>query len=180
MNQHEIWLPIAGFEGRYEVSNFGDVRAVPRIVKFGRTTRHVEGKSIYQHPVKNSGTTYLQVTLWIGCSPKTFKVHRLVLDAFQVQKPPGMQARHLDGNSLNNRASNLCWGTPLENTADRTKHGTGPVGARNPKCKLSPQQVAEIRNSESTALELASRFSVTRESIYNIRKGATWNSIATN
>ncbi|WOB06553.1 HNH endonuclease signature motif containing protein [Piscinibacter gummiphilus] len=53
---------------------------------------------------------------------KTYKVHRLVCEAFHGPAPvlpPGETGRivcmHLDENSRNNRASNLSWGTQKEN-----------------------------------------------------------------
>src|SRR5436309_3088927 len=40
-------------------------------------------------------------------------VHRLVLEAFVGPRLPGMECRHLDGNTKNNRLSNICWGSRL-------------------------------------------------------------------
>jgi hypothetical protein len=39
-------------------------------------------------------------------------VHRLVLEFTTGVCPPGMQARHLDGDRFNNAPANLAWGTP--------------------------------------------------------------------
>lgn len=48
-------------------------------------------------------------------------VHRYVCYAFHGAPPEGKtEVRHLDSNSLNNHASNLCWGTRAENELDRT------------------------------------------------------------
>ena len=176
MNQLEEWRPVVGYEGRYEVSNFGGVRAVARTVKFGRAFRFIEPKNIYQHMYSRGSTPYFQVGLWIGKVGKSFKVHRLVLEAFHGVKPAGMQARHLDGNSLRNHAENLCWGTASENIADRTLHGTWRLAMRQSRWKLTEDQVIEIRKSTLPAKHFAALFSVTRENIYAIRKGVTWTS----
>lgn len=73
---------------------------------------------------------------------RTFKVARLVCEAFHGPQPDGSPiVMHKDENSANNRASNLEWGTQKENLNapgfleyKRTKnttdeHGTGGVYA---------------------------------------------------
>lgn len=59
-------------------------------------------------------------------------VYHLVLDAFHGPKPLNMQGRHLDGDKANNRASNLRWGTQLENNQDKILHGTSGKGLKKP------------------------------------------------
>jgi hypothetical protein len=54
-----------------------------------------------------------------------------------------MQCRHLDGNRSNNRLDNLAWGTPLENGADKARHGTAK-GERNGRAKLTAAKVRRI------------------------------------
>lgn len=49
-------------------------------------------------------------------------VHRLILEAFVGRRPPGMEARHLNGVPTDNRLANLCWGTHSENEADKARH----------------------------------------------------------
>ena len=47
---------------------------------------------------------------------KTYKVHRLVCEAFHGPQPDGKPiCMHLDENSANNRPDNLAWGTQKEN-----------------------------------------------------------------
>lgn len=56
---------------------------------------------------------------------RKFKVHQLVCRKFHGERPsPDHEVRHLDGNPMNNHASNLAWGTRSENAIDRIKHGT--------------------------------------------------------
>ena len=52
------------------------------------------------------------------------KVHVLVALTWIGARPTGMQVRHLDGDSTNNRLDNLTYGTPSENIADSVTHGT--------------------------------------------------------
>lgn len=72
---------------------------------------------------------HLIVTLCPG--RHTRSVHQLVLEAFVGPCPPGMQCRHFpDRNPANNHLSNLQWGTPKQNAADRVIHGTNGNGRK--------------------------------------------------
>ena len=95
----EIWKDVPGYEGRYEVSNFGNVRSM--------CYNHT-GQTNVLKPRKNR-TGYLQVNLYKDGQKKTFKVHRLVAKAF-VPNPLNLpQINHINECKLNNRADNLEW-----------------------------------------------------------------------
>lgn len=52
------------------------------------------------------------------------KVHKLVAWNYLPARPStSHEIRHLDGNKMNNKATNLIWGTSKENAADRERHG---------------------------------------------------------
>jgi hypothetical protein len=80
-----------------------------------------------------------------GGDKKTITLHRLILLSFVGPRPKGMEARHLDGNKLNNRISNLQWGTPQENIKDRIAHGNGYQGVRVKCAVLNDDLVRGIR-----------------------------------
>lgn len=118
---------IQGFPG-YRVGDDGSVWSRwAKLQRKGRGTITVLGddwKPLKQHRQggRSAVRSYLQVRLkWNGKS-RLCRVHRLVLDAFMGPCPAGHECRHLDGNPVNNRLDNLCWGTPLENAADRKDH----------------------------------------------------------
>ena len=60
-----------------------------------------------------------------------------------------MEARHLDGDSINNHLDNLEWGTRSENTKDAIKHGTNKTifikGEKHPNANLSDAEVGVIK-----------------------------------
>jgi hypothetical protein len=71
-----------------------------------------------------SGPGYRMVYLTAGGRGRHLYVHQLVAAAFHGPRPEGMEVRHLDGNRLNNAASNLSYGTTSQNAYDRVRHGT--------------------------------------------------------
>jgi hypothetical protein len=102
--KNEVWRPVKGFEGLYEVSDYGNVRSVLRGNKL---------KSISIHPK----TGYGMLILTAGINRYS---HRLVAESF-LPKPNFLNAQvnHKDGNKINNHVSNLEWVTASENI----KHG---------------------------------------------------------
>ena len=139
---HEIWKSVVGYEGAYEVSSFGRVRSLPRSTQRGKTVRRTTEKVL--KPCLN-GKGYVVYTLSLQGKTRTLDGHRIVSEAFLGPIPEGHHTRHLDGNRANCRLSNLAYGTPAENQADRVLHGTDGRGVKNPQAKLSETAVVEIR-----------------------------------
>ena len=116
----EIWRPIKGFEGYYEVSNRGRVKSLKR--KY-RT------KEIILRPGINS-RGYPMVMLCKNTYQQTIKVHKLVWEAFG-EKLKGEIVDHIDGNTLNSSIENLQKLSQRENTSKgwRNKKASGlPTG----------------------------------------------------
>lgn len=119
----EVWLPVVGYEGLYEVSDWGRVRSVDRTIvdSIGRS-RFWPGKvlSFKPHP---GGRPVVGLTR--GGRSKTALVHTLVAAAFIGPRPKGSEVRHWpDPDPTNNRPSNLQYGTKSENMLDSVEHGT--------------------------------------------------------
>lgn len=123
--QNERWLPVPGFEGAYEVSDWGRVRSLNRIV-----TTKTGIKRRYQGRVLTpfaSPSGHLRVNL--GPAGKLL-VHRLVLEAFIGPCPSGQECCHDDGDPANNHLGNLRWDSRSENHLDRVRHGTHHQAAK--------------------------------------------------
>ncbi len=105
--EHERWLPVVGFEDRYEVSDHGRVRS---------------RRGIRKPSVKPRG--YHIFDLYRGNGPEYRSAHRLVLEAFVGMPPEGTQALHWDDDPSNNHLSNLRWGTSSDNQLDAVRNGT--------------------------------------------------------
>lgn len=159
----ENWRDVFGYEGRYMVSDQGRVRSLRRV-------------DIMRQYTDRDG--YLCVTLTRANSrQRCERVHQLALLAFVGLKAKGVVTRHLDGVRTNNRLSNLRYGTPKENTADRETHGTHQRGARNPNVKLTEEAIAYIRGepyAHGLYTKLSERFGVSRVQISFIAKKKSW------
>ena len=114
---NEIWKPIKGYKGRYEVSNMGNIKRLARIVK--RPTCKREPTQSVEEIVMCIRTTqhgYKTVKLVNAQGErKDILVHRLVAAAF-IPKPVGKDyINHKDGNKINNCVDNLEWVSIKEN-----------------------------------------------------------------
>lgn len=135
----EIYVDIKGFEGRYEVSNFGNVRSKSRTVvyKDGRVFKY-PARQLNKH---NNGRGYYFVTLSTNNTVKELYVHRLVAEAFLDNAENKCQVNHIDENKANNNLSNLEWVTPTQNM------NSGTVQLRNGK--LHSKKVTAVMPDET-------------------------------
>ena len=146
----EVWNPVVGYEGFYEVSSFGRVRSLDRIVYDldGRRTRIFKGKELSLLKGK-----YLTVCLFKPTNRRngtkhkaeTKSVHSLVAISFIGEPPIGSEVMHLDGNPYNNYVCNLRYGSRMCNNAFKKEHGTNNPGSKNPMSKLSVEDVGLIK-----------------------------------
>lgn len=101
----ESWRDIAGYEGKYQVSNLGNVRAL-------NFHRQGQPKLLKLLPSMDG---YFQVALWKDSKAKFFRVHRLVAQAFISNPDNKPLINHINGIKTDNKAENLEWCTLLEN-----------------------------------------------------------------
>lgn len=104
---NEEWRPVIGYEGLYEVSNFGRVRSLDRVVinKRGLQIRR-KGQIMKASP---NYLGYMTTSLSCCGKYKTPPIHRLVAKAF-IPNPNNLpEVNHKDENKSNNRADNLEW-----------------------------------------------------------------------
>ena len=115
----EIWKPVVGWEGRYEVSNLGNVRncRTGKLRSFNLTPEGYEWLTLTRYEDHKR-------------TQKWYTVHSLVANAF-LPNPSGLpEIDHKDGNRVNNKVDNLEWVTRSEN--QRRARSGGSKGPRQP------------------------------------------------
>ena len=117
----EVWRPVVGWEGLYEVSSHGRVRSVDRVHeqkgRYGQIVRHLYKGQLLSPRIRRY---YLAVTFCIDNKLIAFPIHRLVAQAF-VPNPDNLPCiNHKDECKTNNHADNLEWCSILYNN----KYGT--------------------------------------------------------
>lgn len=116
----EIWKPVRGYESTYMVSNYGNVKSLPR-----NTTK---GKILKLYTNRRNGYVYVDLSQNNKQSLK--RVHILVLEAFtdyvsRADRRIGID--HIDGDKTNNRLDNLEPVTGKENMRRAYENNQVPI-----------------------------------------------------
>lgn len=135
MFMNEIWKDIEGFKGRYQVSNMGRVKSLPRMVNNHTGELLVKEKILKQRPDLKG---YMRIDIIDNLGKKHyFGVHRLVASAFIPNPQNKPQVNHIDGVKDHNNVENLEWCTNSENQKHAYKIGlnkaTGKAGKKPKK-----------------------------------------------
>ena len=169
----EEWKEIPGYEGKYYVSSFGNVKVIYKWIK--------DNEKILSPMLNKDG--YYQVNLSLRKKVRHHRIHRLVAEAF-VENPNGYpMVNHKDENKLNNHADNLEWCDQAYNIRYGTRTKRCFETIRNKKTKrriLSKDEVVEIRQScipydkEFNIKKTAKKYGISTTAITNIVHNKTW------
>lgn len=165
---NEEWRDIPNTNGRYQVSSLGRIRSI--IITYLNPT------------IKGSSSGYARASLYNGKSrtPHVKMFHHLVAENFIGPRPEGQYVNHIDANKLNNRASNLEYVTPAQNTQHASEMGLLLVGEEHKHSKLTAEKVREIieqlADGEST-YKIAEDYGVSKVLICNILRGKNWRHV---
>jgi len=132
---------IQGYPG-YRVGDDGSVWTEWRTCPNGRfrsTWRKMKT------PLGTRGYPRLNLTSSIDGKLKAFRLHRLVLEAFNGPCPEGMEGRHLNGIKTDCSVANLAWGTQEQNRQDNHVLGVYAGGSKHTQAKLTEDDVRAIR-----------------------------------
>lgn len=162
----EMWKAIPGYEGFYEVSNFGRVRSL-RTQKFLKPKKDKDG--------------YCGVCLCVHGKRKYLKIHRLVAINFLPADSDRFFVNHKNLRKENNHVENLEWCTCWENSKHAFENGKIQVlwakGSSHHKAKLTDQQVLEIFQLSRNGIagkDLAEKYSVSKATISLILNAKRW------
>lgn len=161
-NEDEIWRLLPGVPG-IEVSTFGRVRTLDRVVSSECRTRFIKGKILKQF---DNGKGYLKVNIRNGGKQIVRAVHRIVAQTF-ISNPDNLpQVNHKDCDRTNNNIDNLEWCDNSYNAWYREKYGKAkskPVLALN----LATFKVSRFPSQKEAGQALG----VNAVSINNVIKG---------
>jgi hypothetical protein len=136
----------------------------------------IKGKTWHRLACTIGQSGYLQASI----HGRVIRINRIVAHNF-ITNPDGYpEAQHKNGVRTDNRASNLKWGSPKHNAADRAEHGTTARGARNPNAKLTNGKVCKIRDLRAegrTLQSLADQFNVSKKLILLVTQKKIWKHV---
>lgn len=157
-----IWKDIEGYEGKYQVSNIGEVRAF----NYNHT-----GKVKKLRQWANKGG-YKRVKLYKNGKRKFYLVHRLVAEAF-IPNPNGLlEVNHKNEIKDDNRASNLEWCDRKYNVNYGTrnmKHSKSISGANH--CQARKVMLINTGETFNTVTEAGRKYGVYYGSIVRCCRG---------
>ena len=172
MSDHQIteeWGAVPRFSDS-DVSNLGRIRSY----KYAHRSQQGKRRDI---PIVLRGGSVGEYRGFILCGPNGRlhrRVHQLVLDVFVGPCPPGMVARH-----LNDRLTNLRWGTESQNRQDALRNGRCKVGTAHPNSKLTERDVRAIRLLAGTLgrRRIAQLFGIGTGTVVRIIRGDDWKHV---
>jgi hypothetical protein len=172
----EIWKDVIGYEGKYQVSNLGNVKSLARIVYISNIPRN--RKLMYLKP-KISGVGYHQVCLQKESIRFYRLVHRLVAESFLGLNESKKYVNHINGIKTDNRVENLEWLTQSENQLHAYKIGlqNKQYGEQRYCSKLNNEKVILIKKrlqSGESYISIAPDFDVSPATVFDIYKNKTW------
>jgi len=174
-NSREVWKPVVGYEGSYEVSSRGRIRSLDRYRRhMGGGTALIKGRVLR---LNDRGRGYLWVGLCQDGSTKHFVVHRLVARSFIGPRPRNHQVNHKNLVKSDNRPGNLEYLTQKENMAHASINGAMCCGEENPASKLTEEQVQQILRQRASGVpraEVASSFGIVPNHVTAVTSGRVW------
>lgn len=114
----EIWKDVIGYEGKYQVSNLGRVKSIPREINcpIHPQKKFVSKEIVMKTQPHVNGYRVVYFGSTIKRDKKKLFVHRLVAQAF-IENPASKPfVNHKDCDKAHNCVFNLEWMTESENT----------------------------------------------------------------
>lgn len=174
----ESWLPILGYEGKYEISDLGRVKSLKRNRPWRNGHKPVSEKILTQ-VLLNTG--YPKVGLSKDGIPSPHNLHQLVAIHF-ISNPHDLpEVNHKKRIKTDNRRTTLEWSSQYDNIMHAKRTGLDKAIAETHYItKFKNSDVIEIFMSSDSISDLAKRYSVTYQCIWAIKRGRWWKSVTQN
>jgi len=168
-----FWVDIFGYEGKYKISDKGDIISLPR--------KHT-GVNPVTIKIGESWDGYKCVLLSNNGKRKMLRVHRLVLSSFLKKNlDPYLVVNHIDGDKHNNSLHNLEEVSHSVNAFHAYSMGLRKAnGENNGKSKITNNVVLEIKKDLLYGLrvvEIVKKYGVHQTTVSHIKSGKMWGSV---
>lgn len=165
MNKVEEWRAVEGYEGLYEISDYGRVKSL----KGWDGHKYISRERILAPSKQQANRYYMRSVVGLIKEGKREmkKVHRLVAEAF-ISNPNNYKiVNHKDGNPLNNRVDNLEWCTQKMNIAHAINNDLTITRINT----IDRETMVELLNNNYNYDEIANILGVAKGTVFNyIRK----------
>lgn len=166
----ELWKPIKGFEGRYEISNTGRVKSLARMRKSARGGMAPLPERILKLKIDKNG--YVCVHLRADEITKYPHIHRLVAEAFIENTDNKPTVNHKDGNKQSNTVQNLEWSTHSEQTNHALNEGLMKLRGSPKFSKKFKQEIHEYyKETGCSIMDLVRKFGISERTAGRAAKG---------
>lgn len=178
----EIWKNIKGYEGLYQISNYGNIKSLDRIIIYKNKYSHFHKGKYLKQEIDING--YLYISISKDGKIKKNKVHRLVAETFIFNPKNKSDVNHKDGNKQNNNIDNLEWNTHQENENHAVKNKLKSYGQDHYLTKLTNEQVKLIKWIAKNVKvkygfwsKLSKKLNINKNIISSIINNKSWKSI---
>lgn len=169
----EEWRPVVGYEGLYEVSDWGNVRSLDAYLPSkGGSVRLKRGRLLKQYTDKDG---YKRVGLHCNHKQVVVGVHQLVARAF-IDNPDNLPIiDHIDSHRDNNMADNLRWFTvSLNNSTEQARRRKSIAASRRNDNKVRIRQYSlggePLRDFDSS-MDIERELGFDRSSVIRVCQG---------
>jgi len=146
----EIWIGVVGHEDSYQVSNFGRIKSLDRVIKKSNGSCQTRKQCIINPITDSDGYNIFSVSIVQDNNKRKqalLKLHREIAKVFIKNGSNKPQVNHINGIKTDNRVENLEWVTNKENMQHAYKTGLnkGAIGEKAGNAKITKEIVLEIR-----------------------------------
>jgi len=168
----EIWAPVIGYEGFYEVSTYSRIKSLERVDCRGQHRKQL----ILLQSFDKDG--YFIITISKNRVKQTARPHRLSA-AIWIPNPLNLpEVNHKNGIKRDCHISNLEWNTNVDNIRHAESIGLRKsAGDTNPSGILTDKQAIKIYNSKESYKRLSEKYGISVSAIGHLKCGYTWSSI---